>query len=74
MLVDEAEREQRVPEMVEHAQKQHDVESLAERSNIVHREFMQIDLDSADLGGEAGLGEIVRVVIDAGPRRFISSA
>ena len=65
MLVDEVQREQRVPQVVEHAHEQHDVEALVEPTDLEHRQLAQLDVDAADLGGEAGLREVALVAVDA---------
>ena len=75
--MDEVEREQRVPQMVEHAHEDDDVEAAAERSDVVDGEAPELDIVLAErLGGEPRLGEVAPVAVDAeheiGPRRFIS--
>ncbi len=65
MLVQQVEREQRMAQVVEHAQEQHDVEALAERGNVVDGELAELDLGAADLGGEARLGEVAFVGVDS---------
>lgn len=69
MLVDQIERQQGMAQMVEHPEKKHEVESLAEESDIVDRELPELDLLAADFGGEARLGQIVRVGVDADDAR-----
>ena len=51
--------------MVEHAHEQHDVEPLAQRADVVDRQLPELDLGSADLGGEPRLRQIVVVEVDA---------
>ena len=76
MLVDQIEREQRMAQMIEHADEEHDVEPLAERADVVDRELAELDVEPVHLGGEPGLRQIVLVEIDArarAPRRAASS-
>ena len=76
MLVDQVEREKRMPQVIEHAHEEHDVEALAETRDIVDRQLPELDVQRLDLGGEARLRQIVVVGIDAdapAPRRAASS-
>ena len=43
MFVDQVERQQRMPEVVEHAHEQYDVEAFAERPDVVDREPTELD-------------------------------
>ena len=65
MLVDQVERQQRMAQVIEHAHEEHEVEPLAERADVVDRQLAELDVEPVDLGGEAGLREIVLVEIDA---------
>ena len=38
MFVDQVERQQRMPQVVEHAHEQHDVEAFADRAEVIDRE------------------------------------
>ena len=51
-------------QMVEHAEKQHDIESLFQSGEIVDGELQEFDLDADDLCGKAGLPEIGPIDID----------
>ena len=63
VLVDEVEREQRVAQVVEHPEEEHEVEALVEGGDVVDRELAELDVHAAHLGGEARLGEIAVVEI-----------
>ena len=65
MLADQVEREQRVAQVVEHAHEEHEVEPLAQRADVVDRELAELDLEPSHLGGEARLGEVALVAVDA---------
>ena len=64
MLMDQVEGQERMAQMIENAQKQDDVEPLADAAHVVNRELTELDLDPGDLGGEGGLGQIVGIGID----------
>ena len=65
MLVDQVERQQRVAQVVEHAHEEHEVEALAQRADVVDGQLAELDVEPGDLGGEAGLGQVVVVEVDA---------
>jgi hypothetical protein len=65
VLVDEIERQERMPQVVENAHEKHHVEALAERSQVVDGELAELDVMARGLSREAGLGEIRIVEIDA---------
>ena len=44
-----------MPQMIENAQKQHDIEPLAEQSDVVRRHLGEFDFYADRLGGEASL-------------------
>src|SRR5438105_11838077 len=64
MLADEIEGQERVAQMVEYPKKQHEVETLAERADVIDRELREFDIETGHLGREARLLEIALVVID----------
>ena len=64
MLADQVERQQRMAQMVEHAEKQHEVEALAERADVINRELGEFDVEPGHLGGETRLPQIILVVVD----------
>jgi hypothetical protein len=53
--------------VVEHTEEQHDVEGVGQPGQVVDVQLPQLDplRDAELLGGEPGLGEEVRVVVDA---------
>ncbi len=65
MGADQIERQQRMAQMIEHAEEQHDVEPLLESSDLIDRQLAEFDVETVDLGGELRLVEIVLVEIDA---------
>src|SRR6476620_3613408 len=64
MLADEIERQERVAQMVEYPKEQYEVETLAERADVIDRELREFDIEAGHLGCEARLLEIALVVID----------
>jgi hypothetical protein len=64
VLGEQVQREERVPEVVEHAHEEHEVEALAEEGHVIDRELQELDLHPRDLGGEARLREVARVGVD----------
>jgi hypothetical protein len=76
VLVDEIEREQRVPQVVEDAHEQHEVEALLQAADLVDRHLLELDVDAQQLGREAGLRQVASSLsmpsTRSAPRRFIS--
>src|SRR5437764_13160011 len=65
MLADEVEREQRVPQMVEDAHEDHEVEALAQRGDVVDIELGEFDVVEIEhFAREPRLGEIALVAVD----------
>src|SRR5947208_15742645 len=64
MLADEIERQERVAQMVQDPKKQHEVETLAERADVIDRELREFDIEAGHLGREARLPELALVAID----------
>src|SRR5438477_7190921 len=65
MRAKQVERQERVPEVIEHAHKQHHVEALSQLRDAIDGESAKFDIRAANFGGEAGLCEIALVGIDA---------
>jgi hypothetical protein len=65
MLVDEVESKQGMAQVVEDAHEHDEVEFLADCTDIVDGHLGEIDLQPDHAGGEAGLGEVVLVEVDA---------
>src|SRR4051812_47139962 len=67
MLADEVEGEERVAQMIEHAHEDHEVEGLADRTDVIDVELGELDyiVVAEHLGGEPGLIEIALVAVDA---------
>src|SRR4051794_28157056 len=65
VLVDEVEGKQRMTQVIENAEKEDDVESLPERSDIVDGELAELDVELLHPGGKARLIEIGLVAVDA---------
>ena len=55
MLADQIERQKRVPQMIENSQKEHDVEPLAEQSDVIGRHLGELDVYADRLRGEPRL-------------------
>ena len=53
-----------MPQVIEHAHEQHDVESLAERRQVVHAHPPELDLKPGNLSSESRLREEVLIGID----------
>src|SRR5438034_10686167 len=64
MLADEIKRQERMTQMVETPKEQHEVETPAERADVIDRELREFDIEAGHLGREARLLEIALVVID----------
>src|SRR3954464_15087700 len=58
-----------MPQVIEHAHEQHDIEYLPKRRQVVHRHLTELDLESRDLGGKARLRQISWIAVDADPAR-----
>src|SRR5690348_9041782 len=52
VLVNEIECQERVSQMVEHAQKEHDIESLAKRTDVIYRHVAELDVEANYVGSE----------------------
>ena len=66
MLADKVECEQRMPQMVQHAHEDHEVEPLPDRAHIVDVELGELDIVIAErFAREPGLREIALVAVDA---------
>jgi hypothetical protein len=65
VLVDEVEGQQRMAQMIEHAHEEHDVEALAQGTDVVDRELAELDVLARHFGREARLREVALVEIDA---------
>ena len=64
VLANQIECQKRMPQMIENAQKQHDIEPLAEQSDVVRRHLGEFDFYADRLGGEASLPQIIGIEID----------
>src|SRR5690348_17140646 len=51
--------------VIEHAHEQDDVETLADRADVIHREWTKFDIETGNARGKARLIEITLVAIDA---------
>src|SRR5690606_33137473 len=60
MLVNQVEREQGMAEVVEHAEEEDDVETLAQRCHVVDRHLPELDIGPQDIGRETRLLQIAR--------------
>src|SRR5436309_10979162 len=70
MLADEIKRQERMTQMVEDPEEQHEVETLVERADVIDGELREFDIETGHLGREARLLEVTLVVIDREhPRR-----
>src|SRR4051812_33970522 len=65
VFVDEIERQQRMPEVIEDAHEEHDVETLLQAPDLEHRQLSKVDVDLADLGGEPRLCQVALVAVDS---------
>src|ERR1051325_6892978 len=65
MLVNQIKREQRMPQMIKHTQKQHDVELLPKLVHVIDREFSEFDIETERVSHEMGLGQISLVKINS---------
>src|SRR5947209_7816176 len=66
MLADKIEGEQRVPQMVEHAHEDDDVETLSEGSDFIYVELRELDLlESQRFARQPGLREVALIAVDA---------
>src|SRR5262245_40724763 len=50
VFVDQIERETRIAQMVEHAEKQHDIEALRNSASLIDRQTAKLDVKLADFG------------------------
>ncbi len=65
VFVQDVEREQRMPQVVQDAHEEHQIESLLERGQVVDGHLAQIDVEPGNLRGQPGLREVPRVAVDA---------
>ena len=65
VLVDEIKCEEWMTEVVEDAHEEDDVERLIQRPDVPDGELAKFDIQAFNLGGEAGLGEVMVVGINA---------
>src|SRR2546430_17327302 len=72
MLVDQIQREQRMPQMIKDPKKQNDIELLAKLVHVIDREFSKFDVQPERVGCEMCLRQISLVEINA--KHAISSA
>src|SRR5438045_7593046 len=72
MLVDQIQREQRMPQMIKDPEKQNDIELLAKLVHVIDREFSKFDVQRERVGCEMCLRQIPLAEINA--KHAISSA
>src|SRR3989440_10071336 len=65
MLVDQIQREQRMPQMIKDPEKQNDIELLAKLVHVIDREFSKFDVQPERVGCEMCLRQISLVEINA---------
>ena len=65
VLPNEVKREQGMPQMIKHTEKQNEVERLPKASNIIDRELPKFHLHTKRFGNETALSEIAFVRIDS---------
>jgi hypothetical protein len=65
MFINQIQCEQGMTQMVEHAEKQHDVEPFSKRPDVVHGDVAKFDVEAADFRSKARLAQIILIRIDA---------
>ncbi len=65
VLVDQIERKQRMAQVIQHADEQHDIELLSQHADVIDRQSAELDVQPVDIGGEPSLCQIVFVEIDS---------
>jgi hypothetical protein len=65
VFMDEVESEEGVAEVIKDTHEDDEVEGFAESRDIPDSETAELDVDALDLGGEAGLAEVMFVRVDA---------
>jgi hypothetical protein len=65
VLMDQVKSEERVAEVIKDTHEDDEVEGFAESADIPDGETAELDVDALDLGGEAGLAEVMFVRVDA---------
>src|SRR4051794_4655734 len=64
MLVNQIERQQRVAQVIEHAQEEHDIKFFVQKRDVVNRQTTKLDVEPVHLGCKAGLIQILVFAVD----------